>query len=366
MKQWMKKLVDQFQVVDSKPTVAAGEVQLNEEQATLLYLIDTLSKHLIEVDKHPLRKVRGILDQFTKEMMSAGAKDEQLLFKIRQFLSTYRVDEYTYVLKTFEDFKSIIWDFADQLSEELKEEEKTDAVLKSSFEQLKEAYESNSIDSLKMSSRAFISSYVDIHAKKDELKSQRIAQFRNNLKLVQKQLVEANHTMRVDHLTQAFNRKSFEEQMRKCSQLFEISQTPVTLISLDIDFFKKINDSYGHDMGDYILIQCARLLKEVFHQESDVVARLGGDEFAVVLANTTLEQAAVGAEELLNHIRKQVFIHKDLEIRFTVSLGVAQLSKGESTEDLVKRADVALYESKQIGRNRFTLSTLSKSNLNVA
>ncbi|RYZ70163.1 MAG: GGDEF domain-containing protein [Proteobacteria bacterium] len=97
-------------------------------------------------------------------------------------------------------------------------------------------------------------------------------------------------------------------------------------------------------------------MKEVFQRPDDFIARVGGEEFAIILPNFTAEHAIVRAEETLEKIRKEVFVHDKLEIKFTVSLGIAQLLQSETVEQWIKRADTALYQSKQTGRNKYTLA----------
>jgi len=358
LKQWVKKLVEQLEWSDSSQNPEAPHpVDMSEERATLLYIIDTYSKHLFEIDKQPIRRVRESLDSFAKGLVQPDSKNaEKLLFNLRQFFSSYRLDEYSYVQNTFDDFKRIIWDFAEQLSEDIQYEQTKDAEAAQSLDQLREAVEANSIDALRSKSREFIDFYIKYQSQKDERRTKRIGSMKKNLSVVKKQLLEANHNMRVDHMTQAFNRKSFDEQMKKHQQMSVISQTPVSIITLDIDFFKKINDSYGHDIGDFVLKECVVLLKEVFHRDDDFVARIGGEEFAIILPNFTFEHAIVRAEETLNKIRKEVFVHDKLEIKFTVSLGIAQLLQNETADQWLKRADAALYQSKQTGRNKYTLA----------
>jgi diguanylate cyclase len=376
LKQWVKKLVDQLDWNDpsksnaansASPTASSNadsspQFDINDDRATLLYILDTYSKHLFEIDKQPLRRVRETLDGFVKKLVTAEkltdkSVNEKLLFNVRQFFSSYRLDEYTYIQNTFDDFKRIIWDFAEQLADDVQYEQTQDDQASQSLDQLREAVEANSIEGLRSKSREFIDFYIKYQTQKDERRTKRLFRMKKNLSTVKKQLLEANHTMRVDHMTQAFNRKSFDEQMKKHQQLSVISQTPVSLITIDIDFFKKINDAYGHDIGDFVLKECVVLLKEVFQRPDDFVARVGGEEFAVILPNFTYEHAIVRAEETLNKIRREVFVHNTLEIKFTVSLGIAQLLQNETVEQWFKRADAALYESKQTGRDRFTLAS---------
>jgi len=358
LKQWVKKLFDQFEVeYDPTSDKHHGPHNISEEKATLLYIIDTYNKHLFEIDNHPIRKVRESLDEFAKSLLQTDpASIEKALFRFRQFFASYRIDEYSYIQNAFDEFKTIIWDFADQLSEDVRFEQMKDGEVKQSLSELKEAVEANSIEDLRTKSREFIDFYVEYQTKKDERRSRRMDAITTNLQTVKKQLVEANETARTDHLTGAFNRRSFDEHVRKSVSEFHTNHTPVSLITLDIDHFKKINDAYGHDLGDFVIQACVRLLKETFSRSSDFVARIGGEEFAVVVGHSTLEVTHQRAEEALAKIRKEVFIQGNLDIRFTVSMGIAQLHEFEARDQWVKRTDEALYHSKNTGRDRITLS----------
>lgn len=361
MKQWVVKLLQQLDISFYKENgteKSAAELPIiNEDKATLIYLIDVYNKHLFEVEKHSIRKVREKLDTMAKDLVNADPKDaEKTLFEIRQFFSSYRIDEYSYVQNTFDDFKRIVWDFADQLSEDLQFENSKQKHLETNLKDLKEAVEANSIDVLRLKSREFINSYVEYQSQKNELRNKRIVSTKKNLDSVKKQLMEANNSLNVDHLTNASNRKSFDEYLKKVVQLNNLNHGQVSLIMLDIDFFKKINDSYGHDIGDFVLKECVNTLKQVFNKENEMVARIGGEEFVVILPNHTTEHAVVRAEEAQKRIRNEAFIQGKIDIRFTVSMGIAQLLENETTSDWLKRADLALYQSKNSGRNKYTVA----------
>lgn len=361
MKTWMKKLVEQFDMDwgnnSGTPGSASSAPTLTEDRATLLYILDTYNKHLFEIQGHQVRKVRAKLDTFAKELVQPDSEaTEKTLFRLRQFISSYRIDEYTYVQNTFDDFKRIIWDFADHLSEEAHIEDSAQGDINQSLEQLREAVESNSIEDLRTRSREFIDFYLHHQNANNERRSKRMESIKKNLTTVKKQLMEANQTMRRDHLTGAHNRKSYDEQVRRYLQLHDIDKDPMTLIILDIDHFKKVNDAYGHDIGDFVLQECVRLLQESFSREEDFIARLGGEEFGVILPGCNAESAIKMAEEAMARIRKEVFVHDKLEIRFTVSMGIAEIHANETADSWYKRADEALYESKQTGRNKYTLA----------
>lgn len=357
----MQKLVDQLDLdwnaTDGRPGPASGAPDFSEEKATLLYIIDAYSKHLIETDATPARKIRETLDDFAKEIIQAdAAKLEKVLFRFRQYFNSHRIEEYSYVQKTFDDFRGIVWDFVDQLSEDLAFEHESDGEIREHLVQLKEAVEANSIETLKVQSRQFIDSYTEYQTKKERRRSKRMDSFKKNLDSMKKQLSEAHSSLRLDHLTQAFNRKSFEEQAKNAWNLRALYEKPVSLIALDIDHFKRINDTYGHAMGDFILQECVKMLKEIFTREVDCVARIGGEEFVVLLPDHQADHAVKRAEQALQRIRSEIFVKEDLKLQFTVSMGIAELLPGETVEDWMKRADQALYDSKHGGRNRWTLA----------
>lgn len=370
MRQWIHKLINQFDL-DWQHKQESGEqqdpVDISEERATLLYLIDTYNKNLFEIDSHPVRKVREVLDEFGRGLVNPDdEKSDKLLYRFRQFFSSYRIDEYTYIQKTFEDFRSIIWDFVDQLSEDLAQEEVEDKEIMGSLDQLKDAVEANSIDVLKAQSREFIDSYVEFQTKREDRRSHRLKSVKMNLDLVKEKLVQAHHSMRRDHLTNAFNRKSFDEQMKQNWRLFKLSKVPVTLVTLDIDHFKKVNDTYGHAIGDFVLVELVKVLTSIFSRESDFVARVGGEEFAVILPDYAVEHAVVKAKHALDKIREAVFVQDEHKINFTISMGIAQLIPGESVDEWVRRADEALYMSKNGGRDRYTLASTAQQGNDAA
>jgi diguanylate cyclase len=359
LKQWVQKLIDQldydFGGGEKGKSRAKMATKLSEERATLLYVIDIYNKHLVDIDTHPVRREQ--LDEFTRNLMTNDKVElEKVLFTFRQFFSQYRVAEYTYIRKTFEDFKGIIWNFVEQLSEDFQAEQSEDNEVNHSLEQLKEAVETDSIDILRTKSKEFIHFYVEHHVKREHRRTKRMKGIKKNLDVMKKQLVEADKNLKMDHLTQAYNRRSFDEHLKQEVANSHASKTPVTLLMLDIDFFKKINDTYGHDIGDFVLKECVRTLHGQFNRDSDYVARVGGEEFAIVLSGHTLTHAIIRAEACLNTIRKEVYVTQGNELRFTMSIGIAQLAETETGEQWAKRADQALYQSKTAGRNRFTVS----------
>lgn len=168
----------------------------------------------------------------------------------------------------------------------------------------------------------------------------------------QMELLEVNSDLirvtNTDKLTNIANRKFFQEKLDEHYQQFEKNGMPLSLLILDIDFFKRVNDTYGHLVGDKVLVELAKLMKEAA-REMDVPCRYGGEEFVVILPNTKAEEA-IEIGKLYNEIVQRndwPEIHT-----LTISVGVATIVNGLSQEQLIEQADQALYASKLNGRNQ--------------
>ncbi len=159
----------------------------------------------------------------------------------------------------------------------------------------------------------------------------------------------------IDELTQILNRRGIMEFLTREYARSKRFKSPLSVLMIDIDDFKKVNDTYGHTVGDKVLKTIAQILKTKL-RATDVVGRYGGEEFLVVLPETDLQAALTVAEKLRTEVAKKTFKYKDQVFKVTISLGAAQLKEGESIEELINRADQALYTSKRSGKNRTTLA----------
>ncbi len=159
-----------------------------------------------------------------------------------------------------------------------------------------------------------------------------------------------------DGLMGIYNHKHFKQRLEHEVAKSRRYGQQTSLVLLDIDYFKRINDTYGHATGDLVLKLLARWVTESC-RSTDIVARYGGEEIAVILPHTGLAGAQEFAERLRLKISEQVIEdpEEDAKFRVTVSAGVARWEKGMTAMDLIKRADAALYHSKNTGRNRVTL-----------
>ncbi len=155
----------------------------------------------------------------------------------------------------------------------------------------------------------------------------------------------------LDALTNLNNRRQFETRLKQEIAITKRQNNPLCAMMIDIDFFKKVNDTYGHASGDEVLKTVASVIKAQL-RESDIPARYGGEEFAVLLPYTHIDEAKIVGERLRKAVEETTVSLDNLNINVTISMGLAEFRQDESGEELFAQADKALYKAKESGRNR--------------
>jgi len=180
-----------------------------------------------------------------------------------------------------------------------------------------------------------------------------VATNRSALKDANSQL---EHLSRTDRLTGLNNRGYWQECLEKTFSHYGRYKNNLSLVIFDIDHFKNVNDTYGHQAGDEVIRKCARALLSCA-RDVDICGRYGGEEFVVILSEANLQDAHVFAERLRRLIEKVTVVYEQHEIQFTISLGICQLSDNiESAQKWLEKSDQALYKSKENGRNKTSVA----------
>jgi diguanylate cyclase (GGDEF)-like protein len=154
-----------------------------------------------------------------------------------------------------------------------------------------------------------------------------------------------------DTLTHIMNRRGITVALLDAMAQSERYRTPLTVAMADIDHFKQVNDTYGHEAGDKVLAEIAGVLADGLRMP-DKVGRYGGEEFLIIFPHTTLAQARKIADRIRVSVGKHRIAVDDTRLQLTISLGVTQFQRGEDLEQFLSRADRALYQAKEAGRNR--------------
>lgn len=188
---------------------------------------------------------------------------------------------------------------------------------------------------------------------RDELQTtrKRVEETEQRISELQGELDKASTLVRHDQLTGALNRRGLEEAFEKETARANRRKTPLCVALLDIDNFKKLNDSLGHDAGDAALIHLATVTRETMRPQ-DTVARFGGEEFIILLPDTPIEDAKKAVVRLQRELTKKFFLHNNEKQLITFSAGVTQIRPDDTQPSVIKRADESMYAAKKSGKNR--------------
>ncbi|OGT02487.1 MAG: diguanylate cyclase [Gallionellales bacterium RBG_16_57_15] len=173
----------------------------------------------------------------------------------------------------------------------------------------------------------------------------------DRIRQLEQDLAQVSEKVREDQLTGALNRRGLDEAFEREATRCERSKSPLCVALLDIDDFKRLNDSFGHKAGDEALMYLSSVIQETL-RPSDTVARYGGEEFIILLPEVELEEAVKTIERLQRELTRKFFLHENERILITFSAGVALRTAEEAQEDVIGRTDKAMYQAKSAGKNR--------------
>ena len=204
--------------------------------------------------------------------------------------------------------------------------------------------------------------HLDMIRSHDELESARrqAESAEQRIKDLEAELGQISGLVYQDHLTGTLNRRGMEDAFEREFARSERHGIPLSIALLDVDHFKRLNDTYGHETGDQALIHLSNVVKEIL-RPTDTVARYGGEEFVLILPNTAADDAVSIMTRLQRELTKRFFLHDNERILITFSAGVTQRAGEETSDTLIARADGALYRAKQTGRNRVLLAEPGES-----
>lgn len=272
--------------------------------------------------------------------------------RVRRVIADRRHAENQFVTERLGDYRDVVEDLVGGLRNIVTRDQRTEDTICESLEAIKAAVETGDIARIKSSLSNTVQQVEATFTEQRREYEQRLEELNERMSGLRKDLVDAREEMQRDSLTNAYNRGAFDTAIQRSLSMQLIIHQPVTLMMIDLDNFKQVNDSYGHAAGDDALRQLGDTLARNFIRKSDIVARYGGDEFAVILPDTS----AVHARKLIERFLKQaagirISAAPD-EALVTCSVGYTELCDEDTVEVLVARADKALYEAKFAGRNR--------------
>jgi diguanylate cyclase (GGDEF)-like protein len=271
---------------------------------------------------------------------------------VRRFVSNHRHEERHYVERSQRDLREALWSFVRSLGETLAAEQASDSQLESHLERLKASVHGQSTEEIKQAVLSVADSLTRVVAERRRKQDARLNTLSERMRGLRAELEEARRHLDSDPLTKLYNRKALDEQLERVVAVNVILSQTTCLAIVDLDHFKKINDTYGHQAGDKVLTRVADTLIEAFPRKTDFVARYGGEEFAVLFQQDSLRIARALVDRMMQRLRQVRIEHEGRSIEIRASVGLAEWVTGEEPENWLARADRAMYRAKQDGRDR--------------
>lgn len=272
---------------------------------------------------------------------------------VRRFVREYCRSSAKRVTDVTTDLRQVIWVFIRNLNQAFAQDQDVDGRLCSQMDRLEQLVHGSQTGDLKrevMDAVGMLKAILEERAQRHQKQLQVLgAQVRS----LGHELESARRESETDPLTRIGNRKAFDEYLARTVEIHKAFGDPMSMLVVDVDHFKGVNDSAGHVTGDEVLQQVADAVVKVFLRKNDFVARIGGDEFAVILRETKLADARVLAERVASRVRSLLIATSNGEKRtVTVSIGLAQIAPGEDEKSWLERCDRCLYAAKEGGRDR--------------
>lgn len=295
------------------------------------------ASHLLMGTKHPLSKEEGT------------ALPERDFNGAAQSFTEYRKQESDWVNSVVNEQRDVLWLVVKELGQIVQSGEDSNKRVIKQFEQLLIASKSENVDDLKKAVEESVSMVISELSNRETKAKTGLDQMNLKVQSLEEELTATKEKSEIDTLTKVFTRGTFDDKIKEARDLYKRTQTPACLFFIDVDNFKQVNDTYGHQVGDEVLQKIADCCVSVLQRKGDIVARYGGDEFAGIIQDTTLEDALKVGERIVKAVAALEYDHKKLIS--TISVGVSEISSDDSVASWLKKSDRAVYLAKEDGRN---------------
>lgn len=269
----------------------------------------------------------------------------------RRYFSAQRAHEREFVGRSLGNLREAVHAFARCLTSTVGEDRAADERVGAQLGRLVGAFQSNDSVTIRAEAEGMVVAVQEVMAKRSESQQRMLNELSQKITDLRDELQEVREKAALDPLTQLFNRAALDAHLDRVADLaFLLSSSPCILM-IDVDHFKKCNDSYGHAAGDDVLRRVADSLVRNFLRREDFVARYGGEEFVVVIPDSSLHNAELRAERVRQSIAELETDTSKGKLTVTVSIGLSSLRSGDTGASWLARADAALYEAKGAGRD---------------
>jgi diguanylate cyclase len=304
---------------------------------------DATAKEMTAWQRHA---VMGLPLDGEDESAAVGIQDRDWRGLVRA-VAALRRDEQSSVETMVTELRAALWTCVSAVHESVKVDDSTEQVTGTQLAAVKKAMGGANLSTIRDEVLTAVSEIDRALRERREEQQRQYSALAGSLDSLGRQLEEARKESETDPLTGVGNRKHFDTMATRAVQLYSLGRAPVTLLMIDMNKLKMINDSYGHPVGDAAIKSIGKALWSVFLRQSDVLCRYGGDEFAVILHGCDRTVAQTLAKRLVEAVRALPLPSPSMEFALGASVGVAQLQSGEDVTQWVDRADKAMYLAKR-------------------
>jgi len=339
----------------SSPQGAAPEVRApvaDGDPGLVRVLADTLravGEGAFDMDDLDGDSVRTRFDELARRVESADAES---LRSLPETVATHRRRERHWVTRMVRDMGETVVGLITRLGRNVALDRASDGKVGEQLQRLRGAVDKENLAQVRREVLTAVETIGSAMKERDDRQRTEMAAISRQLESLKAELTHTRKEMALDGLTRLYNRASLDEHLEGVASISVLSGRSSCLLMVDIDHFKRVNDTWGHQAGDAVLRAVSDLLVKSFPRRSDFVGRFGGEEFAIVLGEDGQGTGAMLAGRLLERCRELRVPWEGQDIQVSLSVGVAAFAGSESVKEWVGRADKALYEAKESGRDR--------------
>lgn len=329
---------------------------------TLAGILRDFGKHAFDLPKQDARKTQSVFDQWAQHVSigaeapgdkrPVGALGQRHFSELRAFFQAHRKTEQAEVTASQDALREVVWNFVASLNRVTQDDQKDDAKVGETLGKLAEAVEHTAARDFRKVALDAVRQVNAVIESRRERQERQVAEMSQKLASLGSQLEVARRESTTDGLTHLFNRRAFDDQLPRTSELAALKAVGAALLVVDIDHFKKVNDTWGHPAGDAVLKAVAHQCTRAFKRKGDFVARYGGEELVALLTDLTEAEAVTQAARLLETLGSTAIAWEGAALKVTASVGLAGWKRDETPAAWLARADAALYRAKEKGRNR--------------
>jgi diguanylate cyclase len=348
------------------PTERATPLGVSEMALdTIASILRILGEFALDQEKMDAATFSAVSEQWAQHALvaspppgveEAGSESRRDWAGIREFVRDYCRGSSTHTRGVIADLRQVVWVFIQNLNQTVSQSAECDDRIRVQMGKLETLALGESTSDLKREVMSIIGTVAMVLEERKKNDHARVESLGAKVRRLGEELESARKESEVDPLTRLFNRKAFNDFLARTVELSHAFGQPACLVLVDLDRFKPINDTFGHQTGDSVLSTTADVLSRIFLRKNDMVARYGGDELAVVLRETSVSDGQMLADRLLRAVRAIRFEREGTCIGLSVSIGLAGLSAGDTSESWLKRSDEALYLAKNRGRDRLAMA----------